>query len=67
MRDILSSKTPQDFIYNLLIFLLYILVLTFVLRYLWNGTLVKHITILRPVDSLLNTFLLAVGISLFKL
>ena len=67
MRDILSSKTPQDFIYNLLIFLLYILVLTFVLRYLWNGTLVKHITILRPVDSLLNTFLLSVGISLFKL
>jgi hypothetical protein len=67
MRDILSSKTPQDFIYNLLIFLLYILVLTFVLKYLWNSTLVKHITILRPVDSLLNTFLLAVGISMFRL
>lgn len=67
MRDILSSKNPQEFIYNVLIFLLYILVLTFVLRYLWNSTLVKHITILRPVDSLLNTFLLAVGISLFKL
>jgi hypothetical protein len=67
MRDILSSKTPQDFIYNLIVFILYILVLTFVLRYLWNSTLVKHITILRPVDSLLNTFLLAVGISMFKL
>lgn len=67
MRDILSSKNPQEFIYNLLVFILYILVLTFVLRYLWNSTLVKHITILRPVDSLLNTFLLAVGISLFKL
>ena len=67
MRDILSSKTPQDFIYNLLVFVLYILILTFVLRYLWNSTLVKHITILRPVDSLLNTFLLAIGISLFKL
>ncbi len=67
MRDILASKTPQEFIYNVLIFLLYILILTFVLRYLWNSTLVKHITILRPVDSLLNTFLLAIGISLFKL
>ena len=67
MRDILSSKTSQEFITNILIFLLYIIVLTFVLRYLWNATLVKHITILRPVDSLLNTFLLAVGISLFKL
>jgi hypothetical protein len=67
MRDILSSKTPQELVYNLLIFLLYILILTFVLRYLWNSTLVKHITILRPVDSLVGTFLLAVGISMFKL
>lgn len=67
MRDILSSRNPQELVYNILIFLLYILILTFVLRYLWNSTLVKHITILRPVDSLLNTFLLAIGISLFKL
>ena len=67
MKDILSSRNPQELFYNILIFLLYIIILTFVLRYLWNGTLVKHITILRPVDSLLNTFLLAIGLSLFKL
>lgn len=67
MKEILNSRTPQELIYNILIFLLYILVLTFVLRFLWNGTLVKQISILRPVDSLLDTFLLAVGISLFKL
>ena len=67
MKDILSSRNPQELFYNILIFLLYIIILTFVLRYLWNSTLVKHITILRPVDSLLNTFLLAIGISLFKL
>ena len=67
MRDILSSKTPQDLFYNILILILYVVILTFILRYLWNSTLVKHITILRPVDSLLNTFLLAIGIALFKL
>jgi hypothetical protein len=67
MRDILASKNPQDLMYNILVFFLYILILTFVLRYLWNSTLVKHITILRPVDSLLNTFLLSIGLSLFKL
>lgn len=67
MKDILSSRNPQELFYNILIFLLYIIILTFVLRYLWNSTLVKHITILRPVDSLLNTFLLAIGLSLFKL
>jgi hypothetical protein len=29
--------------------------------------MVKHINILRPVDSLMQTFLLALGISLFRL
>ncbi len=67
MKDILSSKSAQDLVYQLLIFLLYVLILTFIMRFIWNSTLVKHITILRPVDSLLNTFLLAVGIAIFKL
>jgi hypothetical protein len=29
--------------------------------------MVKHISILRPVDTLMQTFLLALGISLFRL
>jgi len=33
----------------------------------WNGVLVDHISILRRVDTLLNTFLLALGIALFRL
>ena len=53
--------------YNLLVFLAFVILLTFFMRFLWNGTLVKHITILKPVDSLLQTFLLALGIALFKL
>jgi hypothetical protein len=44
-----------------------VILLTFIMRFLWNGTLVKHITILRPVDSLLQTFLLSLGIALFRL
>jgi hypothetical protein len=41
--------------------------MTVIMKFLWNDTLVKHITVLRPVDSLLQTFLLALGIALFKL
>jgi hypothetical protein len=37
------------------------------MRFLWNGVMSKHITILKPVDTLTNTFLLAMGIALFKL
>ena len=67
MIGILGSRNTQELLYNVTIFVLYVSLLTFILRFLWNGTLVKHINILRPVDSLMNTFLLAIGISLFRL
>lgn len=67
MMGILGSRTSKDLISNILSFLLYVLILTFLLRYLWNGALVKHISILRPVNTLLETFLLAIGLSLFRM
>ena len=67
MLAVLGSRNTQDLLYNLTIFVLYVIILTFVLRFLWNGTLVKHISILRPVNTLLETFLLAIGLSLFKM
>ncbi|NBS68974.1 hypothetical protein EBT31_08665 [bacterium] len=67
MLTVLGSRNTQELLYNLTIFVLYVIILTFILRFLWNGVMAKHISILRPVDSLLNTFLLALGISLFRL
>lgn len=67
MLAVLGSRNTQDLLYNLTIFTLYVIILTFILRYLWNDTLVRHISILRPVDTLMQTFLLALGISLFRL
>lgn len=67
MKSILESRTQQEALYNALVFTAFVIILTFIMRFLWNGTLVKHITILRPVDSLLQTFLLSVGIALFRL
>ena len=67
MKTILESRTQQDALYNALVFTAFVILLTFIMRFLWNGTLVKHISILRPVDSLLQTFLLSLGIALFRL
>jgi hypothetical protein len=67
MLAVIGSRNTQDLLYNLTIFILYVVILTFILRYLWNGTLVRHISVLRPVDTLMQTFLLALGISLFRL
>jgi hypothetical protein len=67
MIGILSSTSTGELLTQLTIFVLYVIILTFVLRYLWNNVLVDHITILRKVDSLLNTFLLSLGIAMFRL
>jgi hypothetical protein len=67
MIGILSSRNTGELLTQTTIFVLYVIILTFVLRYLWNNVLVDHITILRKVDTLLNTFLLALGIAMFRL
>jgi hypothetical protein len=67
MLNILQSRNQREAIYNVLVFTLFVVIMTVIMRFLWNDTLVKHITVLRPVDSLLQTFLLALGIALFKL
>lgn len=67
MLNILQSRNQREAIYNALVFTLFVVIMTVIMKFLWNDTLVKHITILRPVDSLIQTFLLALGIALFKL
>ncbi len=67
MKDILQSRTRPEALYNIFIFTAFVIILTFFMRFLWNNTLVKHISVLRPVDSLMQTFLLSLGIALFRL
>lgn len=67
MKDILTSRNRKELIYNALVFAIFLVIMMFFMRFLWNGTLVKYISVLKPVDSLWHTFLLALGISLFKL
>jgi hypothetical protein len=67
MLGIISSQSASELLYQLTIFLLFVIIMTFILRFLWNSTLTKHISILRRVDTLQETFLLAVGIALFRL
>jgi hypothetical protein len=45
--------------------LLMIVLMTVIARWLWNEMLVTHITILRPVRTLPETFLLSMAISFF--
>jgi len=67
MKTILESRTRQEALYNIFVFVAFVILNTFIMQLLWNRTLVKHISILKPVDSLLQTFLLSVGIAVFRL
>jgi hypothetical protein len=61
-----KSETKSDMLTELLLFILNILIATFVLRYAWNRSLVKHITILKPLDTMLDAFILALSLSIVR-
>jgi hypothetical protein len=67
MKSLLYSRNTQEFVYNLIVFFIWVVLLTLFMRFLWNKTLTKYITILKPVETLTQTFLLALGIALFRL
>lgn len=66
MLNILQSRSQKEALYNFIILVIYIVIMTLLLRFLWNQSLVKHISILKPVDTLWHTFLLAVAVAAFK-
>ena len=66
MLNILQSRSQKEFLYNVIVLSIYIIILTIVLRFLWNQSLVKHVSVLKPVDSLWHTFLLAVAVAAFR-
>ena len=66
MLNLLQSRNQKEALYNVLVLAIYIIILTLLLRFLWNQSLVKHVSIHKPVDSLGHTFLLAVAVAAFR-
>ena len=67
MLAIIQSRDSRERFYNAVIFIIFVFFWTFVLKFLWNQTLVPHVSVLKPVGSLADTFLLAVGLAAFRL
>ena len=61
-----KSETKSDMLTEFLLFLLNILIATFVLRFAWNRSLVKHITILKPLETMLDAFVLALALNVVR-
>jgi len=62
-REIVKAENKSDMITEALVFILNILIATFLLRVFWNRSLAKHITILKPIDTLFDAFVLSVSIA----
>ena len=61
-----KSQTKSDMLTELLLFILNVLIATFALRFAWNRSLVKHITIFKPIETMLDAFILALSLSIVR-
>ena len=66
IKEVSKSNTKSDALVEFLIFVLAILISTFLLRFVWNRSLVKHITVLRPIETMLDAFVLAISLAVVR-
>ncbi len=59
IQEVTKAETKSDALMEMLIFVLTVLISTFLL--VWNRSLVKHITVLKPINTLLDAFILALS------
>ena len=66
LRDLANAKKMNEVITEILVFILSILISTFVLRFAWNQSLVKHITTLKPIKTFQDAFILSLALSVIR-
>lgn len=66
IKELSKTKNSSDAITEILLFVLIILISTFILRYTWNNSLVKHITVLKPIDTFLDALLLSISLTVIR-
>jgi hypothetical protein len=66
IQEVAKSENKSDALTEFLMFILTLLISTFIIRLVWNRSLVKHITILRPIDTLMDAFILAISIQVAR-
>jgi hypothetical protein len=66
IQEVTKAKSRSDALMEFLIFVLSVLISTFLLRIVWNRSLVKHITVLKPINTLLDAFILALSLQIVR-
>ena len=66
IQEVAKAKSRSEIITEVLTFLLVVLISTFLLRVVWNRSLVKHISVLKPINNLLDAFILALSLQIVR-
>jgi hypothetical protein len=66
IQEVSKARNKSDALTEFLIFVLTLLISTFLLRLVWNRSLVKHVTILKPINSMLDAFILSIGFAVVR-
>lgn len=60
----LNCKNTEECARLILVVLLVLMIQMFLLKYFWNKALVPHITVLKPINTITQALMLAIGLSL---
>ena len=66
IKEVVQTRRPIDALTEILLFVLVILVSTFVLRFTWNNSLVKHISVLKPINTFRDALLLSISLAAIR-
>ncbi len=66
IQEVTKAKTRSEVVTEFLVFALIVLISTFLLRLVWNRSLVKHVTILKPINSMLDAFILSISLAVIR-
>lgn len=57
-------KSTTDFVMCFVRWLIVVLIATLLIRFFWNRGLVPHITVLKPIKTLMDALMVSIGLSL---
>jgi len=66
IQEVTKAQTKSDALTEFLVFVLTVLISTFLLRLVWNRSLVKHITVPKPISTMMDAFVLALGLQVVR-
>ena len=66
IQEVSKARNKSDMLTEFLIFVLNILISTFLLRLVWNRSLVKHISVFKPINTMLDAFVLSIGLAVVR-